>query len=97
MKRKLEAKVEKEQEKRRRLEQEIKTLKSANKILTKQITSGNSTGRGPSIRVWQSYSRQQQLNKKKTLINRIQTVLQFCEEQCFKACNIDIDTNKREY
>ena len=100
VKRKLEAKIEKEQEKRRRLEQEIKTLKSANKQLTKQVISANSTGRGPSSRVWQSYSRQQQLNKKKKLASGIQTALQFCEEQRFKPCNIEIeiniDTNKRE-
>ena len=57
VKRKLNAKIEKEQEKRRRLEQEMKTLKSANKQLTKQVISANSIGRGPSSRVWQSYSR----------------------------------------
>ena len=44
-KRKLEAKIE-EQEKRRRLEQEIKRLKSANTKLTKQAISGNPIGRG---------------------------------------------------
>ena len=44
-KRKLEAKIE-EQEKRRRLEQEIKRLKSANTKLTKQVISGNPIGRG---------------------------------------------------
>ena len=74
-------------------------MKSANKQLTKQAISANSTGRGPSSRVWQSYSRQQQLNKKKKLASEIQTALQFCEEQRFKPCNIEIeniDTNKRE-
>ena len=99
VKRKLETKIEKEQEKRRCLEQEIKTLKSANKQLTKQVISANLTGRGPSSRVWQSYSRQQQLNKKKKLVSGIQTALLFCEEQRFKPCNIEIeniDTNKRK-
>ena len=99
VKRKLEADIRKEQEKGRKLEQEVKTLKSANKKLTKQFISGNPTGRGPSTRVWQSYSRQQQLNKKKKLANGIQTALEFCEEQRYKACSIEvenIDTNKRE-
>ena len=99
VKRKLEAKIEKAEEKRKRLEQEIKTLKSENKKLTKQIISGNSIGRGPSTRVWQSYTRQQQLNKKKKFASGIQTALQFYEQEHFKACNIEIenvDTNKRE-
>ena len=61
--------------------------------------SGNPIGRGPSTRSWQSYSRQQQLNKKKKLANGIQTALQFCKEERFKACNVEIqniETNKRE-
>ena len=99
IKRKFEAKLEKEKEKRKRLEQEITTLKNANKKLTKQYVSGNPIGCGPSTRSWQSYSRQQQLNKKKKLANGIQTALQFCKEERFKACNVEIqniDTNKRE-
>ena len=65
MKRKLEDQLKKEQEKRRRLEQEVETLKGANKKLTKQIIFGSSADRGPSTRMWQSYSRQQQFNKRK--------------------------------
>ena len=99
IKRKFEAKLEREKEKRKRLEQEITTLQNASKKLTKQCVSGNPIGRGPSTRSWQSYSRQQQLNKKKKLANGIQTALQFCKEERFKACNVEIeniDTNKRE-
>ena len=73
MKRKLEDQLEKEQEKRRRLEQEVETLKGANKKLTKQIIYRNSAGRGPSSRMWQSYSRQQQLNKKKKMASELKT------------------------
>ena len=49
--------------------------------------------------MWQSYTRQQQLNKKKKLASGIQTALRFCEQEHFKACNIEIenvDINKRE-
>lgn len=52
MQRKLKAEIEKEQEKRRQLEQEVKVLKNTNKKLTKQIIPGNSTGHGPSPRAW---------------------------------------------
>ena len=98
IKRKFETKLEKEKEKRKKLEQEITTLKNANKKLTKQYVSGNPIGRGPSTRSWQSYGRQQQLNKKKKLANGIQTALQFCKQERFKACNVEIqniNTNKR--
>ena len=71
--RKFEAKLEKENKTWKRLEQEITTLKNADKKLTKQCVSANPIGCGPSTRSWQSYSRQQQLNKKKKLANGIQT------------------------
>ena len=98
LKRKLEDQLEKEQEKRRRLENEVKTLKKANKKLTKQIIYGSSIGRGPSTRTWQSYSRQQQLNKKKKMASELKSTLEICEQH-FKAHSIEvenIDTNKRE-
>lgn len=99
VKRKLEDEIEKEQEKRKRLEQQVETLKRANKKLTKQITSGNPVGRGPSTREWQTYSRQQKLNKKKKMAHGIKNALGFCEEQRFKACSIElenVDTQKKE-
>ena len=99
LKRKLEDQLEKEQEKRRRLENEVETLKKANKKLTKQTIYGSSIGRGPSTRTWQSYSRQQQLNKKKKMASELKSTLEICGEQHFKAHSIEvenIDTNKRE-
>lgn len=99
LKRKLEDQLEQEQEKRRRLENEVETLKTANKKLTKQIIYGSSIGRGPSTRTWQSYSRQQQYNKKKTMVSKLRSALEICREQHFKAHSIEvenIDTNKRE-
>ena len=99
LKRKLEDQLEKEQEKRRRLENEVETLKKANKKLTKQTIYGSSIGRGSSTRTWQSYSRQQQLNKKKKMASELKSTLEICGEQHFKAHSIEvenIDTNKRE-
>ena len=102
-KRCVETQLKEETDKRRRLESEVKTLQSTAKKQAKRIsrlTTGRKlTSRGPSSKSWCQYSRQQQYNKRKSLVNSIQGVLTVCKEEGFKACSVEvenIDTGKHE-
>ena len=101
-KRCVETQIKEETEKRRKLESEVKTLQRMTKKQAKMIarlsTGGKTKSQGPSSKSWCQYTRQQQYNKRKSLVSSIQGVLTFCEEG-FKACSVgleNIDTGKHE-
>ena len=102
-KRCIETQIKEETEKRRKLESEVKTLQRMTKEQAKMIarlsTGRKTKSRGPSSKSWCQYTRQQQYNKRKSLVSSIQGVLTFCEEEGFKACSVvleNIDTGKHE-
>ena len=102
-KRCVETQIKEETEKRRKLESEVKilqrTTKKQAKMITRLSTGRKAKSRGPSSKSWCQYTRQQQYNKRKSLVSSIQGVLTFCEEERFKACSVElenIDTGKHE-
>lgn len=102
-KRCVEAQIEEEVEKRRKLESEVKTLqcttKKQSKMIARLSTGHKTNSRGPSSKSWCQYTRQQQYNKRKSLASSVQGALTFCEEEGFKPCSVEIenvDTGKHE-
>ena len=102
-KRCVETQIKEESVKRRKLEHEVKTLKSATKKQAKVIarlkTGREENSRGSSSKTWSQYSRQQQYNKRRNLAGGIQGALSFCEEEGFKPCSVEVenvDTGQHE-
>lgn len=102
-KRKVEAQMDEECTKRRKLESELgmqqKVNKQQAKVIARISTGRSSNSRGSSSKAWTEYSRQQQYNKKKGLAKGIQGVLSFCEDERFRPCTLElenIDTGNRE-
>ena len=103
-KRRVEAQLENEVAKRRKLEKEVTELKNTNVKQAKEIvklkTGRSVKSRGPSSsKRWNDYSRQHQWKKKKGLANNIQTALSFCDNEGFKPCSVEIkniDTGANE-
>ena len=58
-------------------------------MIAKLSTGRLTNNRGPSSKPWYQYTRQQQYNKRKGLVNSIQCALTFCEEG-FKAFKLSM-------
>ena len=89
--------------KRRKLECEVKTLKSTTKKQAKVIarlkTGRKENSRGSSFKSWSQYSRQQQYNKRKSLASSIQGAVSFFEDEGFKPYSVEVenvDTGQHE-
>lgn len=102
-KRCVETKIKEESVKRRKLECEVKTLKSTTKKQAKVIarlkTGRKENSRGSSSETWSQYSRQQHYNKRRNLASGIQGALSFCEKEGFKPCSVEVenvDTGQHE-
>ena len=102
-KRNIEAQLDEECTKRRKLQSEVGMLQRTTKQQAKtilRIKTGHSDNcRGSSSKTWTEYSRQQRHNKRKTLAKGIQGALSFCEDENFRPCALEVenmDTGNRE-
>ena len=90
----VEAQIEEESTKRKKLESEVKVLRKTTKIQAKVIarlkTGRLENSRGSSSKSWLQYSRQQRYNKK-NLANGVQGALSFCEDEGFKPHSIELE------
>lgn len=101
-KRKLEAQINEEICKRKKIESvipelakerdklknELIALKDTNQCLHKAITGSKKVH--SNFKPWEDCSRQQQHNRKKTLAGKIGKALSFCEETGFKPCSVKL-------
>ncbi len=109
-KRHVEVQLEREVNKRHKIESEIKALKlearSLHKVTRKQAdtivrlkTGRSEGGRGSSTKSWSEYSRQHRCAKKKALGSDIQAALSFCEGKCYQPISVElenVETRSRE-
>jgi len=93
-KRLVEAQIEEESTKRKKLEREVKVLrkttKNQAKVIARLKTGRLENSRGSSSKSWLQYSRQQWYSKK-NLANGIQGTLSFCEDEGFKTHSIELE------
>ena len=94
-KRSVEALLEDESAKRKKLDSEVKQLQATTKrqakIIAKLKTGSQVNSRGSSSKSWLEYSRQQQYNKKRKLASTIKCSLSYCEDEGFKPKTAEVE------
>lgn len=94
-KRSLEKQLSEEVAKRKKIEVEVKPLRSTARQQAKAISrfrpGRSENSRGSSSKSWHQYSRQQRHNKRKMLASNVTSVLTFCSAEGFKPHFLELE------